>query len=342
MTTPPPSTALGPLDAPGWRGPEHKGHYEAWYLTFHVPRPTSSSADRGVWLRYTLHIDPRGRGHAGLWGFVFERGQPGLVVRDRLALGAWSFHDGAVRVGEALLDGGRCRGRIGERLAWDLTLASRSGSFRHVPPLLQKLGLASTVLRAPELSLAVAGSLTVDGERLAIEGAVGERGHVSGRRHAPRWAWAHVHGFDGAPDDVVEGCTAEVKRAGLRLPLATPLVVVTGGRRLAWDGPRAVFRPTARFGWDAAGGHWNVDAVRRGTRLALRVSAPPGAFVAVEYEDPDGRRLWCHHTEVADAELELCPAGRAPEKLVARGRVAFELAGDASDPRVTRKFALDA
>lgn len=337
MSAPPPSTALGPLDAPGWRGPEHKGHYEAWYLTFHEPR-----SGRGVWLRHTLHVDPRGRGHAGLWGFVFERGRPGLVVRDRLALGAWSFHDGAVRVGEALLDGGRCRGRIGERLAWDLTLTSRApargvSSFRHVPPLLEKLGLASTVLRAPELSLAVAGHLTVDGARVAIEGAVGERGHVSGRRHAPRWAWAHVHGFDDRPDDVVEGCTAEVKRAGLRLPLATPLVAVTGGRRLAWDGPRSVFRPSARFGWDAAGGHWNVDATRKRTRLALRVSAPPEAFVAVEYEDPDGRRLWCHHTEVADAELEL-----GAERLVARGRVAFELAGDAPDPRVTRKFALDA
>lgn len=330
-------TPLGPLDAPGWRGPGHTGHYEAWYLTLHEPR-----SGLGLWLRHTLHVDLRGRGHAGLWGFVFERGRPGLAVRDKLALGAWSFHDGAVRVGEALLDGGRCRGRIGERLAWDLALTATGGSFRHVPPFLQRLGLASTVLRAPELTLAVTGSLTVDGERRTVEGAVGERGHVSGRRHAPRWAWAHVHGFDpsagqGRADDVVEGCTAEVRRAGLRLPLATPLVAVVGGRRLAWDGPRSVFRPTARFGWDAAGGRWSVDATLERTRLALRVSAPPEAFVAVEYEDPDGRRLWCHHTEVADAELEL-----GAERLVARGRAALELAGDAPDPRVTRRFALDA
>src|SRR5690606_17110403 len=140
------------------------------------------------------------------------------------------------------------RGRVGagaRRVAWDLAFGPSAGAFRHVSPQLYRLRVASSAVSTPALALPVSGTVEVAGRRVVLEDAIAEQGHVYGRRHADRWTWAHCHDFVGAPGLVFEGVSAQVRKLGLLLPAASPLLVQDSadGVALAWNGPRAMWTP---------------------------------------------------------------------------------------------------
>lgn len=342
----PPAPATGVdagLDRPAWAGPRQRGHYEVWYLTLHDP-----ASGRAVWLRHTLTVpkDPSKPAYAAVWAFTFDRAGAGVEVMEKHPLEAFRWAEDGPTLGPVSLTPTRARGTAG-RVSWDLRLSAGpgAGSFRHVPEVLWRARLAGTNVSSPALQLHVSGEVEVGGERFTFDRAIGERGHVFGRRHADRWAWAHVHHFDGAPDASLEGVSAEVKRFGLRLPVATPLVLQAGGKRWAWETARSIWSPVAAFDL----GRWDVEA--RGADLfgvehlvRAKVTCAPETFVRVEYADPDGGRVWCNHTEVADAEVDVLVKDGAgwtlERRLVARGSVAFEVAGRTPDPRPRRRLDL--
>lgn len=328
------------LDRARWRG--QRGHYEAWYLTLHDP-----GSGRGFWFRWTLHA-PRDASRpveAGLWAVSFEPGGGGAAGRD--VYPAARFHadpgPGGLRLvlGPGALGPDLARGEVGagaERLAWDLRFSHPAGRSAHVHPALFALGLAGTCATSPALQVAVSGVIEVGGRRLELREVPGERGHVWGRRHAWSWAWAHAQSFDGRPACAFDGVSARVRALGRALPPGTPLHLQLEGRDLVWNEPWALWSPESR--WEL--GRWEFTARRGDLELRGRAEAPPEAFVAVEYEDPGGRRLWCHHAEQADLELELRRGGEIVERLAARGSAALEIAGPEPDLRVTRRLPLEA
>lgn len=309
-----------------WRGPDQRGHYEVWYLTLHDPLTR-----RAFWLRHTLHAPSDGRpGHAALWAFTFEPDGAGVQALDRYPLEAFSDGGpGGLGLGPARYGPERALGEVGEgaqRVAWELTLRPGPfGAFRHIPPALFHARLAGSVVSTPFLSLSVSGWVEAGGVRTRLEGAPGEQGHVYGRRHADRWAWAHVHRFEGH-DGVLEGVSAQVRKLGLLLPPASALCLHTGDERLAFNRTRDLWRASSRFEL----GRWEVEgAVGGGRRVRAVITAPPEAFVSVEYEDPSGERLFCNHTETASAEVEVLRRGGGgwvlERRLEAHGTTAFEV-----------------
>ena len=217
-----------------------------------------------------------------------------------------------------------------------------AGCSAHVHPALYALGLAGTCATSPALRLTVSGTVEVAGVRHELREVPGEQGHVWGRRHAWSWAWAHAQGFARRPEAAFDGVSAQVRALGRTLPPGTPLHLALPGRELAWNQPWALWSPRSR--WEL--GRWELEAAQGDLRLRGVASAPPEAFVAVEYEDPGGRRLWCHHAEQADLSLTLCErqggAWKPVEELSARGCAALEIAGPEPDPRVERRLPLAA
>ena len=73
--------------------------------------------------------------------------------------------------------------------------------FRHLPyDFLYRARLPRTKLLSPDPDARFTGSVTVDGERLELDGWPGMVGHNWGAEHAERWSWIQANDFDGAPD----------------------------------------------------------------------------------------------------------------------------------------------
>lgn len=323
-----------------WRGPAHRGHYEVWYLTIHDP-----VTRRAFWLRHTLHAPTDGRpGHAALWAFSFEPGGKGVQAIDRFALE--SFQDrspGGLELGPARYAPLLARGEVGEganRIAWDLVLEPGPfGAFRHVPPKLYRVRLAGSLVSTPAMSFAVSGTIEAGGVKTRLDRATGEQGHVFGRRHADRWAWAHVHRFEDE-DGALEAVSAQVRKLGVLIPPASALCLDTANEgRLAWNRTRELWTTRSRFEL----GRWELDARSGDVRVKVAIHAPHDAFISVEYEDPSGERVYCNHAEHADAEVEVYrrDAGdwRLQRRHVSKGTTAFEVGERGRrDPRPARRI----
>lgn len=320
-----------------WRG--ERGRYEAWYVTLHDPR-----SGRGFWFRWTLHApkDASREPEAALWAASFEPGGGGLAGRDRFP--AARLHAGPPLVcGPGALGPDGARGSVGEgptRIAWDLRFTHAAGRSSHIHPALYAIGLAGTCATSPALQLAVAGTIELGGTRLELADAPGEQGHVWGKRHAWSWAWAHAQQFLGRPEVAFDGVSARVKVGNRLLRPGTPLHLRLEGRELAWNEPWPWVLWSARSDWSLGG--WQLEAARGDLVLRGRAVAPPEEFLAVEYEDPGGRRLWCHHAERATLELELLERGQRVERLVTGPTVGLEIAGPEPDAAVLRRLPLEA
>ncbi len=287
---------------PAWDG--GRGHYEAWYLTMSDPDRRA-----GYWIRYTLHAPARGEPEARLWFARLDRDRPERILglnRAVPATGGFSSEPGAfeIRVGEATLRSGHATGAIdggGHVVRWDLDFPTGEPTYRLLPDLLYRGGLAPSKPFVPNPRARYSGTIEVDGEASTLDGAPGEQGHVYGGRHAERWAWAHCSAFDGEPDTVIEALSAKGKRGPFRTPYTEFVGLRRGGR---WIRFRHVSRRPA---WGL--GRWRIEAASRTHRLVGHVEAPSSQLIAARYLDPDGRERYCHHTDVASCRFTLFERG---------------------------------
>src|SRR5205823_13558075 len=100
--------------------------------------------------------------------------------------------------------------------------------WRLLPDPLYHGGLAPTKPYSPNVDTAVSGTLRLDGREVEVRDAPAQQGHLTGSRHARRWAWAHCARFE-EEDAVVHALTAQ----GRRGPLTTPYLTSVG---LRWEG----------------------------------------------------------------------------------------------------------
>jgi hypothetical protein len=311
-------------NAPRWDG--GPGFYEVWYLTF-----TDRASGVGAWIRYTLLSPTDGRGDptASLWFLVMDpRGEPfarkATVPASALELSASPFR---VAIGDARLDDRGMRGRF-EDVAWDLRWDRPGGSHAHVHPVLERLGIAKTVLTLPHGDLDVHGTLRWADRELTLDDARGGQAHLFGTKHAQRWAWIHANDLETRegerrPGDVVDAVSVFVPRFGGERGPFTPVVGRIGGVPLRSASPARVVGNRSRFTLTG----WRFEAgAGRGRRIVGEVDAPREHLAGVTYEDPDGDRAYCYNTEIATLRLHVLERGEYVETLVAPGRAHFEYA----------------
>ncbi len=173
----------------------------------------------GLWIHgETVAPTDNGAPYAHGWASWFPPDGPPGTERfgpepTQPAAGAAWFDATGLRVGP---DG--VTGRAGS-LAWDLSWSDSSRPLWTFPRVAWERGLlpGAQVVIAPTTDFA--GSLTVGGTVVRVDGWRGALAHIYGHGNAERWGWIHADLGDG---DVLEVVSAVSRRPGLRwlAPLA--------------------------------------------------------------------------------------------------------------------------
>jgi hypothetical protein len=303
-------------DAPRWpQERPDRGLYESFFLrAFDPTRP------RAVWIRYTL-VRPPGGGPTGqLWFTLFDRSAPEPRAV-RVDAGQPATGDGAwIRLGESVFGLGRVHGSAGAA-TWSLRFPDGEPTLRHLPERWMYTGrLPRTKLVSVTPSTVFDGTLSFDGEQIAVEGWPGMIGHNWGEEHAHRWIWLHGLGFDGAGTDTWLDLALGRVRVG---PVTTPWIangaLSLGGRRMRVGGLRRTVSVTeTETGCDLRIPGAEVTVV-------ASVSAPPEAYAHWDYPGPRAAESKVVHCSVADLSVRVERPDQAPVELEAPERAAYEL-----------------
>jgi hypothetical protein len=262
-----------------------------------------SSADgrRGYWIRYTARRPVAGPHEGRLWFARFDRDDPAATFGINAGGGDVRAAPGglAVSVGEGSLRAGRAVGEFsggGHDVRWELSFDEPAGRIAVLPDVVARSGLATSVLDAPPMGVRYTGVVEVDGDREVVDGFPGQQGHVVGRGHPQRWAWAWCGSFDRSPF-ALHVISAQDRRGPFLTPHLTFAVLQTD------DGPLRFRGMTTRKPWGL--GWWRIRLEGRRYRLEAEVRAPAKAMVRARYVDPNDTVRWCHNSEVASTRMRL-------------------------------------
>jgi hypothetical protein len=153
---------------------------------------------------------------------------------------------------------------------WDLTLEPLAPGFAHVHPLARPLAKTRLTMTAP--ALLASGRI---GEA-TLDAAPAHQAHLCGTRRPERFGWAHATLPGGRYVDLL---AAEVPRL--------PRLALWATERECRNSPLDLFRNRSEI---------------EPTRVAVGpfvAETDPGDVVGVTYHDPDGRPLYCYHSELA-------------------------------------------
>jgi len=320
-----------------WNGARYRegdagGHYESWFQ-----RANDAAGRRAFWIRYTIFA-PRGRpadAVGELWAIAFDR-QAGRIVavKEVHPIRACAFASDRldVRIGEARLDDGALRGGAatgGRAIAWDLRYGGGVEPLLLLPERLYGAPLPRAKALVGRPLARFSGSLTVDGEAIAVDDWVGSQNHNWGTRHTDRYAWGQVAGFDEQPDAFLECSTARLRLGPAWTPWMSPVVLRLFGETLRWNGLARAIRARGRY----APYDWHIETSDPDAGvLALRIWAEPSEFVALRYGDPPGGEKICLNSKIARCELTLRRGGQTIA--LRSSRAAFEILEDRAPPGV--------
>jgi hypothetical protein len=299
-----------------------RGRYESHYL-----RAVDPARPRGAWIRYTTFAAPGRPPASALWCTVFDAtaGRPYAVKQ--------SFADDEAAAGREPI-GARARGSAGaggRTAAWDLEIAGRARSLRHLGRgVLYRAPLPRTKLESPRPDAVFGGVLDLEGaggRRIEVAGWRGMTGHNWGSEHAATWVWLHGTAFADEPDAWLDVALGRVRIGGTLTPWVANGAVSLSGRRHRIGGLR---RPPRV---DAHPGALDADLHGPGVRLRVTVRAPAAQTVAFVYADPSGHDehevLNC---SLAELHVRVERAGRPPVELATAHGGAYELGLPAGTP----------
>jgi Tocopherol cyclase len=283
-------------NAPAWTG--RSGAFEVWFLTC-----TDPVSGQGFWIRSTLTAPSKGDPHGAVWFARFDRADPTATfgIHRRLPLEAVKLAPQGfdVTIGDARFASGRLEGSIdgdGHAARWDLEFATGDPTYCLLPDVMYRGRLAPTKPYSPNVASRLSGMIEVDGRRFDLSGIPAQQGHLVGREHATRWAWAHCSAF-AEDDTVVHALTAQ----GRRGPFDTPFLTSIGVR---WQG-RWIRLATVTKKRPFDLGLWRINIGNRSHRLTGRFEASSESLIRARYEDPNGTERWVHNSEVASCRLVL-------------------------------------
>ena len=304
------------------------GHYESWFQ-----RANDAAGKRAFWIRYTIFA-PRGRPDEAvgeLWAIAFDRGRAGapaiIAVKQvhPIATCAFAADRLDVAIGGARLDDAGLRGAAsagGHTIAWDLQMTGGEAPLLLLPERLYAARLPRAKALVGRPLARFAGTVSVDGDALAIDGWVGSQNHNWGSQHTDRYAWGQVAGFDDAPDAFLECSTARLRVGPVWTPAMSPVVLRRGGRTRTWNGLGRAVR--ARASYTAT--DWRIDTAGPDGELTVTFQAEPADFVALSYPNPPGGAKVCLNSKIARCELTLRADGATT--VLRSARAAFEILDD--------------
>jgi hypothetical protein len=338
--------ALEPQTANRMRWLRQPGHYEVWYATLsHLP------SQSGFWIRYTLESPTPGHGTpwAELWFARFSARDPdrtfGFHRRVPIAELREDKEPWRLRIGECELRDGGMKGALagaGHKVEWDLSWRPSERVHRHLPDAVYRGSWADTQIVAPHLSVFASGAITIDGERVELDGAPLGQSHLWGRKHAYSWAWAHCNAFSGDRGAALETLTVRLRRGSIVLPKLSLLTLVLDGG----DPARIEFRdfwklPLVRAEYGT--GRYHLLASGAEVRVEAELTCRADDMILTEYVDPDGDPAFCHNSCVADARVTIWRRSpffgrlRLHRTLTSERGAHFEWAARAGDPTVKRR-----
>lgn len=340
-------------NAPLW-SPARRGWYEVWYLIL------ADAANRnGYWIRYTLlaPADAKSPGECALWFVRFSADHPerNLALKESHPLEGFSAPGPGfkIRIADAWLDEGGANGSIrtaDHEVSWDFKHFSGGQVYHPIPASLRRPGLARSVVSVPHWNGEASGDVRVDGNAFCLRRTPLTQAHIHGARYSPGWQWAHCNAFAGTPELVAEGLCGRLRVAGIASPALTSFGCAGVGMQYETGSLWALLRNRARLGGrlpeptftgvqtlarlapgqaPAPGEflHWTVDSRGRWADYRWEISARALDLAVLEYVGPNGERLNCFNTCVADSRLTIAPRdGGAERTFESRRTTAFETA----------------
>ncbi len=311
-----------------YRPGQQAGHYESFFLRANHPnRPLA------FWIRYTL-FSPNRRPEnvlGELWAIFFDgETQQHVAVKQEFPIVQCVFNTSKffVQVSDACLEPGKLNGAVASRnhrIAWELAFSGDAEPLFLLPldfydaafPKAKSLvGLPMAVFN---------GSISVDGNEIAIANWVGSQNHNWGAQHTDLYAWGQVAGFDNHPDSFLEVATARLKSGPLWTPPMTPIVLRHRGEEIALNNLMQTLRARGSFRYF----EWDFRSETRDVLLEGKIAAPREAFVGLNYYNPPGGTKHCLNTKIASCELKVVRKRNgkadAPEILTTQHRAAFEI-----------------
>jgi hypothetical protein len=277
-----------------------------WFLTLN-----HRASQRGFWFRYVVE-SPNGANHdshSALWAAVFNRRRPernlGLKCDYSIDQFAAGGEEGSIlTIGDNSFSSSSSVGRVdsdGHSIEWELSFTPCETTYQHVPRAVVNLARPSSFVCSPNLDTRFSGRIVVDGESILLDGEPGCQSHLWGRKHVDDWVWVHSNAFERLPETVFEGLAARPRRAGRTLPPIQSLYLSHRGEEHRFVRLRLAEQWKRKLGM----GYWSFSAMS--TRLYIEGAAQCRLrdMLQAEYIDPDGERLYCINSEVANLKIRL-------------------------------------
>lgn len=333
------------LNAVRWQGKRQRGFHEVWYLT--TIDPATGDA---YWFRYTLDAPHEGDVELGLWAVTTPAKAPktGLAIHDKIPHSKFADRTTdekgfRIEIGKHFLERARATGKVGsgdKAIEWDLKWTPNGIAFEHVSGALTAIGLAKSAVNSGNLAIEVEGTIKVGGKPIKVAKWTAHQSHTWGTARPEGWAWAHCNAFNEDKTAVLEGVSAQVKKLGFSLPLATPLYFRTQAEDHSWDGAGSVF--SNRSTW--TNNRWEFEAENQQVLLKGVVTVAPDKLISMEYRETGGRPFYVQHATGADMTLEVWRRvgfrWESAARLTSQGTTAFEIASRVRDMSVGRTLDL--
>jgi hypothetical protein len=284
-------------------------HYEVWFLTLN-----HQASQRGFWFRYVLESPTSSdldSPHATLWAAAFNRRLPehSFGLKRSYPVGRFAFDgrvDSILSIGDSFFSFPSCRavGRLDDgdhSIEWDLSYVPCDSTYHHIPRAVIRLAKPASFVCSPNLDTRFSGRIVVDGEEIRVDREPGCQSHLWGRKHVDDWVWVHSNAFEKHPGTVFEGLAARARRGGRSLPPVQSLYLRHRGEEHRFVRLRLAEQWRRHMGM----GFWSFSAMN--TRFYIEGAAQCRLrdMLQAEYADPDGDRLYCINSEVANLKIRL-------------------------------------
>ncbi len=290
------------------------GHIESWFAKLCDP-----GGRRAVWLKHTLLVPREGPPHSASWLVRFDERKeagPPRGIRSLHPLEEVEFADGPFR-----LQGPESRlERMSEELRWsgcpsrspgarwDVVIAPLAPPVRLLPARwMYEASFPRSKTLTPVPDGLARGWVELGNERWRVDGWRVLFGHNWGAAHAERYLWIACNlDLPEGRSLLLEAAVARVRTSLVTLPWLATARVELAGEAHSFNSIQAVCTPRVVI---------EPEAVRLllhdgAQRLELRARFDRSRLARLPYEDPDGRRLWCLNTKLAQGEIRWHRAGR--------------------------------
>lgn len=313
-----------------WQG--QNGFYEVYYLKFN-----HRSTRTAFWLRYTLLAPVEGGAVAELWAVFFDALNPknNSAVKETFPISSAEFSREKFyfRIDNAELTHNSARGEIKKScgsIRWDLNYEPQKNSFYHYPhPVMYKMRIPKTKVCSPNFDIKINGRIEINGREIICDKSPGQQSHIWGTKHAESWVWANCNAFSNR-QGIFEGLSAQIRAGKFLSPPLTTLYVMFKNSEYYMNGLWRTYKNFSLVEFPV----WKFHGVSGECSFEGEAWSGIENFVGVEYTDPDGDKLWCYNSKVANMKIIIYKGAHKIDELISDGTTALEFVSRIKHDRI--------